>query len=150
MRSGKSSDRCDWVYGYVRKFVELLGAKEPFTASNRGEVVKSIESEGQEEYGGGGGGGEAPESDGLGFPKMAERIEYSRLAASEPNEKVGSNEVPSRESGCVKFSAGAAGGAEAAGCSVIVCVPSMELATDLLRLRASNSSSSSRYLAFLR
>lgn len=34
------------------------------------------------------------ESRGLGLPKMAERIEYSRFAASEPNEKVGSNGVP--------------------------------------------------------
>lgn len=31
------------------------------------------------------------DSPGLGLPKIAERIEYSRFAASEPKENVGSN-----------------------------------------------------------
>lgn len=88
-----------------------LDAKEPFTASNRGEAEKSMgsEAEDQEVYdGGGGGGGDVEESDGLGFPKIAERMEYSRLAASEPNVKFGSNGAPNKESACAKDSAGAA------------------------------------------
>lgn len=42
------------------------------------------------------------------MPKIAERIEYSRLAASEPKEKFGSNGVPNSESACANVSAGAA------------------------------------------
>lgn len=43
--------------------------------------------------GGGGGGGLEADSVGLGLPKIADKMEYSRLAASEVNEKLGSNEV---------------------------------------------------------
>lgn len=55
------------------------------------DVVKSIgSSAGQEEYDGPEG-GLVDVSGGLGFPKMAERIEYSRFAASDPKGKLGSN-----------------------------------------------------------
>lgn len=37
---------------------------------------------------------------GLGLPNMAERIEYSRFAASEPKEKLGSKGVVSTASVC--------------------------------------------------
>jgi hypothetical protein len=67
------------------------------------------EAEGQEVYEGCGGGGEDVEdSDGLGFPNMAERIEYSRFAASDPKVKFGSNDAPNNGSACAKGSAGAA------------------------------------------
>lgn len=76
-------------------------------ATSRGEVVKSMGSDAHEVYdGGGGGGGDIEESGGLGLPNIADRIEYSRLAASEPKEKFGSNEVPSNESVVGKVSAG--------------------------------------------
>jgi len=67
----------------------------------RGDVAKSVGSEGQvENCDGGAGGGEAgAESEGLGFPRMAERIEYSRVAASEPKPNVGSKAVASIDSG---------------------------------------------------
>ena len=57
---------------------------------NLGEVVKSIVSEGQLVYGCCGG-GDISDAGGLGLPRMAERMEYSRLAASEPNVKEESN-----------------------------------------------------------
>jgi hypothetical protein len=53
--------------------------------------LSSIESVDQREYCRSGG-GVAEESGGLGFPRIAERIEYSRLAASEPNGKLGSKD----------------------------------------------------------
>lgn len=62
----------------------------------------------QEEYGfcmGSGEGGDVTDS-GLGFPKIAESIEYSRFAASEPKVKPGSNEVVKRTSFCEKGSDG--------------------------------------------
>lgn len=61
--------------------------------------MKSIAS-GQDEYadGGAGGGEVEAESVGLGFPRMADSIEYSRLAASEPKAKAGSNAVARMES----------------------------------------------------
>jgi hypothetical protein len=69
----------------------------------RGEA-KSIGSDGQEEYCGacgcGGGGEVEDESVGLGLPKIADKMEYSRFAASEPNEKLGSKEVVRRDSFC--------------------------------------------------
>ena len=47
------------------------------------------------------------DSGGLGFPKMAERIEYSRFAASEPKVYVvGSKGALRRDSACGKESAG--------------------------------------------
>lgn len=67
----------------------------------RGEVAKSIGSEGQVEYcdGGAGGGEVGVESGGLGLPRMADNIEYSRLAASDPNAKDdGSKAVARRDS----------------------------------------------------
>lgn len=70
--------------------------------SKRGEA-KSIGSDGQEEYCGAcacGGGEVEDESVGLGLPKIADRMEYSRFAASEPNEKLGSKEVVRRASFC--------------------------------------------------
>jgi hypothetical protein len=66
------------------------------------------EAEDQEYECGGGGGGDVEESDGLGFPKIAERMEYSRFAASEPKEKFGSNGAPNNESACAKDSVGTA------------------------------------------
>ena len=74
----------------------------------RGEVEKSrgSEAEDQEVYeAGGGGGGDVEVSEGLGFPKIVERMEYSRLAASDPKVKFGSNEAPINESACAKDSA---------------------------------------------
>lgn len=62
----------------------------------------------QEGYEDGGGGGDIVDSGGLELPKMAERIEYSRLAASEPKEKLGSKGDANNESACAKVSAGAA------------------------------------------
>ena len=60
--------------------------------SSRGDVTKSIGSDVQEEYGcvagGGGGGGLEAESVGLGLPNIADKMEYSRLAASEVKEKL--------------------------------------------------------------
>lgn len=38
------------------------------------------------------------ESGGLGLPRMAERMEYSRFAASDPKAKLGSNETLKRGS----------------------------------------------------
>jgi hypothetical protein len=52
------------------------------------------------------GGGVAEESGGLGFPRIAERIEYSRLAASEPNGKLGSKDEASMTSLCGNDSPG--------------------------------------------
>lgn len=68
------------------------------------------EADDQEGYedGGGGGGGDIVMSGGLGLPRIAERIEYSRLAASEPKEKFGSKGDANNESGCEKVSAGVA------------------------------------------
>lgn len=42
---------------------------------------------------------------GLGLPNIAESIEYSRFAASEPNGKLGSKEVVRIESFCCNGSA---------------------------------------------
>ena len=58
-----------------------------------------MESADQREYGKSGG-GDVEESGGLGFPSIAERIEYSRLAASEPNGKLGSKDEASMTSLC--------------------------------------------------
>lgn len=58
------------------------------------------------EYGGCGDWVEGPESDGLGFPSIADRIEYSRLAASDPNAKLGSNGILHIGSFCGNGSAG--------------------------------------------
>jgi hypothetical protein len=56
------------------------------------DAVKSMgSSEGQDEYDGADGAGLVVVCGGLGFPRMAERIEYSRFAASDPNGKLGSN-----------------------------------------------------------
>jgi hypothetical protein len=62
----------------------------------------------QEGYEDGGGGGDIVDSGGLGLPKIAERIEYSRLAASEPKEKLGSKGDANSESAAGNVSAGVA------------------------------------------
>lgn len=66
----------------------------------RGEVANSIGSEGQVEYcdGGAGGGDVGVDSGGLGLPKIEDSIAYSRVAASDPNPKVGSKAVARRDS----------------------------------------------------
>lgn len=65
--------------------------------------MSSIESVDQREYCRSGG-GVAEESGGLGFPRIWERIEYSRLAASEPNGKLGSKDEANMASLCGKGS----------------------------------------------
>lgn len=72
-------------------------------------MTKSIGSEGQDEIfcaaSDGGGGVEGESVVGLGLPNIAESIEYSRFAASEPNENWGSKEVVSIASSCCNGSA---------------------------------------------
>jgi len=71
----------------------------------RGEVEKSREFEAEDQEvkeAGGGGGGDIEVSEELGFPRIDERIEYSRLTASDPKEK--SNGAPINESACAKCS----------------------------------------------
>jgi hypothetical protein len=46
-----------------------------------------------------------PDSGGLGLPNMADKMEYSRLAASDPKEKLGSNGTLKRGSPGEKDSA---------------------------------------------
>ena len=73
----------------------------------RGEVEKSREFEAEDQEvkeAGGGGGGDIEVSEELGFPRIDERIEYSRLIASDPKEKSGSNGAPINESACAKCS----------------------------------------------
>jgi len=82
-----------------------LEVKETLMA--RGEVEKSREFEAEDQEvkeAGGGGGGDIEVSEELGFPRIDERIEYSRLIASDPKEKSGSNGAPINESACVKCS----------------------------------------------
>ena len=52
-----------------------------------------------------GGGGDIEDSEGLGFPNIADSIEYSKLAASEPKVKVGSKEEVRMDSFCGNDSA---------------------------------------------
>jgi len=59
-----------------------------------------------------GGGVELESVVGLGLPNMADSIEYSRFAASEPKEKLGSKGVVSTASVCCNGSVG--GGASIA------------------------------------
>jgi len=73
----------------------------------RGEVEKSREFEAEDQEvkeAGGGGGGDVEVSEELGTPRIDERIEYSRLAASDPKEKFESNGAPINESACAKSS----------------------------------------------
>ncbi len=67
---------------------------------NFGDVVKSTGSDDQLGYGCCWGGGDvSSEAGGLGLPRMAERMEYSRPATSESNAKVvGSKELLSNGS----------------------------------------------------
>lgn len=122
------------------------------------EVAKSRGSAGQLYWACCGGGGEPVESGGLGLPRMAERMEYSRLAASEPKgEKVatGSNVLASKGSfwdivstiGIV-----VTGGVGCCGCWISGVLALLGVAVSLLLVRfsCSSSSSSKRYFAFLR
>jgi hypothetical protein len=68
--------------------------------------VNSIDSEDQGVYCGCCGGGEVSEAAGLGLPRIADSIEYSRLAASEPKAKVVSNAFVIKESFWENASAG--------------------------------------------
>lgn len=98
-------------------------------------------------------------SGGLGFPRMAERMEYSRLAASEPKLNVESKAEEKRVSsgkgsarsgiGCVG-GGGGGGGSGAAGGGGLTGVGVVSVPFDLRRFSSSSSSSSKRYFAFLR
>jgi hypothetical protein len=104
-------------------------------------------SEDQDAYCGCCGGGDVSEAAGLGLPRIAESIEYSRLAASEPKVKVVSKVFVIKESFWENASAGK-------GAGVTTCGGSEEFppaeTEGLLRLSCSSSSSSNRYFAFLR
>jgi len=136
------------VKGDVRKLLGSEGKREPLGApdqevaySDDGAVKGWVEGGGEE--GGWGSKGGLPSEEG--FPRIAERMEYSRLAASEPKGKVGASKAGLKRGfvgeklSTTKGTLG--GGACTGGDGISLAV------LDFRFLRSSSSSSPSKYFA---
>lgn len=121
------------------EFADLLWMYCGWVCNGSGDQAELWSAEG---IGGCDGDGALAESGGLGLPNIADRIEYSKFAASEPNAKLGSKLRLNRGSAVAGNGSGGGIGTGMGSC--------FSLGADCLFFSCSSSSSSSKYLAFLR